>query len=106
MTWENYLKSIDEKEINNWSDALKAFIKQGRELGIPLDVMSELENANKAAGATTTGVATFRPAIHNYSTRSSIGESYKDERKRMKRGYNRYGACPKCKDQKSKCGCE
>ena len=56
MTWENYLKSIDEKEINEWSEALKAFIKQGRELGIPLDVMSELENAKKAAGISTTKV--------------------------------------------------
>ena len=54
MSWELYLKSIDQKEIDSWSEALKAFIKQGRELGIPLDVMSELENANKAVGATVT----------------------------------------------------
>ena len=106
MSWENFLKTVDDKDIEQWTDALKAIIKEGRDLGIPLDVMSNLENANKAAGATTTGMATFRPAIHNYSTRSSIGRSYKDERKRMKRGYNRYGACPKCKDKKTKCGCE
>tara|TARA_Y100000004_G_C8691095_1_gene317493 strand:- start:55 stop:306 length:252 start_codon:yes stop_codon:yes gene_type:complete len=82
--WEKYLKSIDEKEINDWSDALKALIKQGRELGIPLDVMYELENANKAAGVTTTNTGGFTPSIHNIL----------------------YGSCPKCKDQKSKCGCE
>ena len=78
MSWENYLKSIDVKEINDWSEALKAFIKQGRELG----VMSELDNA--AAGATTTNVGGFTPSIHNIL----------------------YGSCSKCKDQKSKCGCK
>jgi len=84
MTWENYLKSIDKKDIDDWSEALKAFIKQGRELGIPLDVMSELENAKKAAGATTTNVGGFTPSVHNIL----------------------YGSCPKCKDNKTKCGCE
>ena len=76
--------NIDEKEINNWSEALKAFIKQGRELGIPLDVMSELENANKAVGATVTTSPGFTPSIHNIV----------------------YGSCPKCKDKKSPCGCD
>ena len=67
MSWENFLKTVDDKDIEQWTDALKAIIKEGRDLGIPLDVMSNLENANKAAGATTTGMATFRPTIHNYS---------------------------------------
>ena len=84
MSWENYLKSIDQKEINNWSEALKAFIKQGRELGIPLDVMSELENAEKAVGSTGTNSSGFSPSIHNII----------------------YGSCPKCKDKKSSCGCD
>jgi len=84
MSWELYLKSIDQKEINSWSEALKAFIKQGRELGIPLDVMSELENANKAVGATVTTSPGFTPSIHNIV----------------------YGSCPKCKDKKSPCGCD
>ena len=84
MSWELYLKSIDQKEIDSWSEALKAFIKQGRELGIPLDVMYELENANKAAGATVTTSPGFTPSIHNIV----------------------YGSCPKCKDKKSPCGCD
>ena len=84
MSWELYLKSIDQKEIDSWSEALKALIKQGRELGIPLDVMYELENANKAAGATVTTSPGFTPSIHNIV----------------------YGSCPKCKDKKSPCGCD
>ena len=84
MSWELYLKSIDQKEINSWSEALKAFIKQGKELGIPLDVMYELENANKAAVATVTTSPGFTPSINNIV----------------------YGSCPKCKDKKSPCGCD
>jgi len=40
MSWENFLKTVDDKDIEQWTDALKAIIKEGRDLGIPLEVMS------------------------------------------------------------------
>ena len=64
MTWENYLKSIDTKEINDGSEALKAVMKRGRDLGIQLEGISDVETANKAAGATTTTVGGFHNSMN------------------------------------------
>jgi|TARA_R110001592_G_scaffold8366_12_gene45829 hypothetical protein len=47
MTWEKYLKSISDEDITDWEMALKAFASQGKELGIPLDIMDSLLKALK-----------------------------------------------------------
>jgi hypothetical protein len=45
MTWEKYLKSISEEDIDDWEVALKAFTKKGKELGIPLNIIELLKKA-------------------------------------------------------------
>tara|TARA_R110001592_G_scaffold179599_1_gene421290 strand:- start:612 stop:761 length:150 start_codon:yes stop_codon:yes gene_type:complete len=45
MSWEKYLKTISDDDIDNWEIALKAFTKKGKELGIPLDVIELLKKA-------------------------------------------------------------
>lgn len=45
MTWEKYLKSISEDDIDDWEVALKAFTKKGKELGIPLNIIELLKKA-------------------------------------------------------------
>jgi hypothetical protein len=51
MNWEKYLRKATDKEIENWEDALKQFIKEGKKLGMPLEVITKLEGA-----ATTTNL--------------------------------------------------
>tara|TARA_A100001201_G_scaffold92869_1_gene80823 strand:- start:326 stop:487 length:162 start_codon:yes stop_codon:yes gene_type:complete len=45
MTWEKYLKSVTDKDINDWEIALKAFTDKGKELGMPLDIIDTLVKA-------------------------------------------------------------
>tara|TARA_R100000734_G_scaffold15206_1_gene11384 strand:+ start:1138 stop:1293 length:156 start_codon:yes stop_codon:yes gene_type:complete len=47
MKWEEYLKSITNKEITDWEDAIKAFTKKGKELGMPLNIIDTLTKALK-----------------------------------------------------------
>ena len=42
MSWEKYLKSITDEDISDWETALKAFTKEGKKLGMPLDVIDSL----------------------------------------------------------------
>ena len=52
MKWDEYLKKSTDEDINDWSSALKAFIDEGKKLGIPLNVMELLR---KTEGALTHG---------------------------------------------------
>jgi len=45
MSWEKYLKSITDEDISDWETALKAFTKEGKKLGMPLDVIDSLVKA-------------------------------------------------------------
>lgn len=45
MTWEKYLKSVTDKDIDDWETALKAFTDKGKELGMPLDIIDTLVKA-------------------------------------------------------------
>lgn len=45
MGWEKYIKAVSDEDIEKWEDALKAFTKKGRELGIPLSVIEQLKKA-------------------------------------------------------------
>jgi hypothetical protein len=47
MTWQDYLKTISKEDISDWKKALKAFIKEGRNLGMPLDIIKSLEEINE-----------------------------------------------------------
>jgi hypothetical protein len=47
MTWEEYLKAVTTEDIDDWESALKAFTKEGKKLGMPLNVIELLK---KAAG--------------------------------------------------------
>ena len=47
MSWEDYLKAVSEEDISDWETAVKEFIKKGKELGIPLDVIEILKKATK-----------------------------------------------------------
>ena len=47
MSWEKYLKSVTDEDITDWEIALKAFTKQGKELGMPLDIIDTLIKALK-----------------------------------------------------------
>ena len=49
MNWEKYLRKATDKEIENWEDALKQFIKEGKKLGMPLEVIAKLEGAATTA---------------------------------------------------------
>jgi len=52
MNWNEYLKKSTDEDIEDWSSALKSFIKEGKKLGIPLNVMELLR---KTEGALTFG---------------------------------------------------
>lgn len=45
MAWEKYLKSVTDKDIDDWETALKAFTDKGKELGMPLDIIDSLVKA-------------------------------------------------------------
>lgn len=47
MNWKDYLKNISKEDISNWENALKAFIKEGRNLGVPLEVIKSLEKIDE-----------------------------------------------------------
>jgi len=47
MTWEDYLKKTTDEDITDWETAVKEFIKKGKELGIPLNVIEILKTAAK-----------------------------------------------------------
>ena len=38
---EKYLRKATDKDIENWEDALKQFIKEGKKLGMPLEVITK-----------------------------------------------------------------
>lgn len=48
MTWETYLKAVTDEDIDSWEKALKAFIKKGKELGMPLDIIEMLKKAGES----------------------------------------------------------
>ncbi len=54
MKWDEYLKKSTDEDISEWSEALKSFIREGKKLGIPLNVMDYLR---KTEGALTTANA-------------------------------------------------
>ncbi len=45
MTWEEYLKAVSTEDIDDWESALKAFTKEGKKLGMPLNVIELLKKA-------------------------------------------------------------
>lgn len=45
MSWEKYLRKSSDSDIEDWETALKEFIKEGKKLGIPLDVITKLDGA-------------------------------------------------------------
>jgi len=47
MSWEKYLKSVTDEDIQDWETALKAFTIKGKELGMPLDIIETLVKAIK-----------------------------------------------------------
>jgi len=51
MSWEKYLRNSSDSDIDDWETALKEFIKEGRKLGIPLDVITKLDGALTTAEA-------------------------------------------------------
>ena len=41
--WEEYLKETSNEDIKDWQTALKAFITEGKKLGVPLSIIKQLQ---------------------------------------------------------------
>ena len=47
MTWKEHIKKVDKKDIESWEASLKALLKEGRELGMPLSIIETLKKISE-----------------------------------------------------------